>query len=123
MPDMTDRPDGFCTGWLETSVNWDDDKCSVTFTRAQRSAAGNILNPHGVARLRLSDLQNCCKVTRVESLLNYERAVEDRNSYHGNILFSRDVPKQVLRMIAGTIGLVCEVVDEPTVVSASSNRT
>jgi hypothetical protein len=48
----------------------------------------------------------------MEAMLRFERNCNVDNLHHGNLLFSPELPRPAMRMIAGVIGLVCEVLDE-----------
>jgi hypothetical protein len=97
-------------GWHEASVNWEDDADAVAFTTNQRSMAGNPLNPHGVGRLSVVDIERCRLIAKAADRLRFERREEPGNPYHGNLLSDPTVAVQFQRLLSGVLGLATRVV-------------
>jgi hypothetical protein len=112
MPGETCSVEGNGTGWLETSINWEDDDRAVEFTRAQKSEKGQLLNPHGVVRLPVTAIDHCMANTPIAKTFARERRVLTGNRYHGNLLFEPSLPKQMIRMLAGMLALASKLVPE-----------
>jgi hypothetical protein len=97
------------TGWLEVSINWEDDANAIDFTRGQKSAKGLPINQHGVGRISLVDLTLCRTLMRMTETFTFERrrdAAQPDNPYHGNFLVAPDVPTAFHRQLAGALGLL-----------------
>jgi hypothetical protein len=112
MPGERCTLEGEGSGWFETSINWEDDDHAVAFTQAQRSEKGSPLNPHGVVRLSLAAIDNCMANTPIPKTFARERRMLTDNRYHGNLLFEPSLPKQMIRMLAGTLALASKLVPE-----------
>lgn len=101
-------------GAAETSINWEDDALVVRMTlRNQQLAA------HGVARLprtvieAANHLPNLARLSARSSeprLLFHERAPLPDNPHHGNILFARELPKPLMRLLAGYLAMHAEYI-------------
>ena len=111
-PDEQGRLEEEYSGWKETSINWEDDEHALRFTREQKSEKGQPLNPHGVARLSLSAIEHCMANTPILNTFTRERRAIPNNRYHGNLLFDPSLPRQMLRMLAGTLALTSRLVTE-----------
>lgn len=101
-------------GAAETSINWEDDARVLTMTlRNQQLAA------HGVARLprtaiedanHLPNLATLSARSGERGLLFHERAPLPDNPHHGNILFARELPKPLMRLLAGYLAMHAEYI-------------
>jgi hypothetical protein len=96
-------------GWLEQSINWNDEEQAIDFTLNQLKN-GVIKYKYGVAivsRFKLDDLN---RTLAIQGSLLYERNALEDNKYHGNILLNASVPKPLRRMVASGIALAVEAI-------------
>jgi hypothetical protein len=119
MPEESAMPAADERGWLETSVNWEDDDGAVSFTRAQRTDKGHSLNAHGVARLATTAVHGWIQAAPIRDTLSCERRPLPDNRYHGNLLFHSSLPKPMLRMLAGALALKSRLVPDGGDMSAA----
>jgi hypothetical protein len=61
-------------GGSEVSVNWEDDAEVADFTWQTRDLCGNIVFPHGVARVALKDIERINSLPGALQSLGWERA-------------------------------------------------
>jgi hypothetical protein len=95
-------------GGAETSINWEDDPSVVAFTLRNHQVAA-----HGVARLPRQVIEEANRLPNLASFaggfdslaLFYERASLPDNHHHGNIVFARQLPKQLVRLLAGYLAM------------------
>lgn len=93
-------------GGEETSINFEDDAQALSFTLSQKDQA-----QHGAARLPLRAIENVNTLPGSLDTLTIERqpiagtADTRGNPYHGNIVFRKDIQKQIKRMICGALAL------------------
>jgi len=73
-------------GWLEFSINWEDDDIVEEFTRDQRKPDDTLHFIKGIVRMIREQIDNIKKNPRYTDFLDYERQPLDNNPYHGNIL-------------------------------------
>ncbi|MBW8003311.1 MAG: hypothetical protein FVQ80_15075 [Planctomycetes bacterium] len=97
-------------GWIEQSINWQDNEEVIAFTLSQRRKDDSIQFAYGVAILPTDELERLKNLPTVTPTLSYERAVLPTNPYHGNILLRSDVPKHRMIQIAASLALVSEVI-------------
>jgi hypothetical protein len=94
-------------GYLEQSINWEDDETVIEFTLKQEKN-GSIQFKGGVAIIACDQLDDLINRPPIRGRLAYERAPIDDNKYHGNLLLKADTPKPIRRMITGGIALTVE---------------
>lgn len=82
-------------GYMETSINWEDDENALNFTIK--------LFPNGAVRLPKVELEHINRYPTSRDDLLYERSPQENNSYHGNILFRGDLPKSILRLRSASL--------------------
>ena len=100
-------------GWIEESINWEDDHLAIGFTLNQRKSNGEKQFQAGVAIVPRHEIDSLNKRPAVGGILSYERKCLENNPYHGNILLQTDVSKQVRRMIqAGLALLVSQIIPQ-----------
>ena len=92
-------------GAVEQSINWEDDKCAIDFTLNQRKESNDLQFRAGVAIIPRSEIDRLNKRLAIRGLLSYERSPLDDNPYHGNLLLQANVPKPIVRLIAGGLAL------------------
>ena len=96
-------------GWIEQSINWEDDDNVIEFTLNQRKDDGKLRFSAGVAiipRIEI-DLLNSRPV--IDGKLSYERYCLEDNPYHGNILLQANIPKPLKRLIIAGLCLAASV--------------
>jgi hypothetical protein len=97
-PGMRFEPNAKRTdGKLEVSINWEDEPDTAAKNLEERKKD----NPEvfefkiGIAIIATKELDDLCRRVKVRELLSYERAPEDDNLQHGNILISGRSDKKV----------------------------
>ena len=93
--------------YFETSVNWEDDSAALDFTL---EGMGNE-SSHGAARLSYGELDRLRKRQESTGGFSYERSPVTGNDYHGNILFSSELPKAVIRQMASSLAHYSELIE------------
>ena len=78
-------------GWIEESVNWQDDENAIHFTMNQTKADGSIQFECGVAILPLNKIDELRSRPGFNDVLEYERQTLSENPYHGNILVKSEI--------------------------------
>ena len=73
-------------GWKEASINWMDDEYAIDFTFKQTKDIEELKFKAGIAILPRSELDRIKKLYYFIGNFNYERAEEEGNDYHGNLL-------------------------------------
>lgn len=109
-PDPPQGSRDWSDGWFEISVNWEDDTTIVEAARSQRSSRDLPLNPYGVARLAVEDIEHARVFLRTANDLRYERRSLPNLPHHGNLLIAGELPRATQRMIAGTLALMSVIV-------------
>jgi hypothetical protein len=100
-------------GWIESSVNWEDDNRAIDFTLHQSKPGSD--EPQfraGVAVLPRHHIDSTNRLPTVGGVLSYERAALATNSYHGNLLLRSEVKRLKMKQIAAHLAL-CAVVVPP----------
>jgi len=94
-------------GWVEQSINWEDDDSVIEFTLKQEKENGVIKFKAGVVIIPREGIDRLSKLSNVLGKISYERqSLENNNNpYHGNILLKKNVPRHTMIMIAGTLAL------------------
>lgn len=92
-------------GWIEQSINWEDDESVLGFTLSQTKEKGEIQFKAGAAILPRQEIDRLNNRPTIKGLLSYERQPLDNNSYHGNILLKVHVPKPTMKKIAAGLAL------------------
>ena len=108
LPDYRTKEDNG-QGWPETSINWEDDEGALKMAFQNRQQA-----EYGAARLPLLEI---ARIAATNGGLHHERKVaivgDQKNHYHGNLLFDPDLPKSFHKMIAGALAVASAVVPPP----------
>lgn len=103
----TERHDG----WVEQSINWEDNDSVVEFTLAQTRTGGEVQFKGGAALIPRAEIDRLKNLPVTRGLLSYERQAKDDNPFHGNILLQAKTSKPTMRLIAAGLALaVCRVV-------------
>ena len=92
-------------GWIEQSINWQDDENAIHFTLGQRKEDGNYQFKSGVVVIPREEIDRLNRRPTVNELLSYERQPLENNSYHGNILLMSGVPKPTMKKLAAGLAL------------------
>ena len=95
-------------GWIEQSINWQDDDQAIEFTLRQRKEDGQLQFRAGVAIVPRVELDRIRERSIHGSALSYERRALPDNPYHGNMLLRYDTDKAVMRQIAATLALYAQ---------------
>lgn len=99
-------------GWIEISINWEDNDQAIPFTLAQNKENGEPKFPSGVAVLPRDRIDAMLMFPRVKTLLLYERQEKvNENPYHGNILYKEDISKQDKRTVSGMLAMAAAVAE------------
>jgi hypothetical protein len=97
-------------GYREESINWYDDEGAIRHTFDQRKDDGTVKFRGGIAVLPRSELDRLKNNPNLRGRFDYERYPLDTNQYHGNMLLNMDVPKQLIRKMAGLLALYAQVI-------------
>lgn len=84
---------------VETSINWEDDNSVLAFTLRDRQNAA-----YGAVKLTCHVLEAAnelpfLKSSGLKRVVYYEREPLKNNPYHGNLVFSSDLPRPVVNLI------------------------
>jgi hypothetical protein len=97
-------------GWIEQSINWEDNETVIEFTLNQTRETGEIQFRVGVVtvpRERIDEL-NARPVYR--DLMSYERQPLPDNPYHGNLLLRETVSKPMMKLLAAHLAMAASEV-------------
>lgn len=103
------REDGF----NEASITWFDDNeaFNVLWNQTKGGECCELQFRTGVAKLRKDIIDILKKTRNAVGLLDYERAPNENNNFHGNILLKKDIDKKISRTISGSLAMaVAEVI-------------
>ena len=92
-------------GFIEQSINWEDNEIVIDFTLNQKRENGNLQFNAGVAVLPRSEIDRLNRRPAIRGLLSYERSPLNDNPYHGNLLLQANVPKAKMRQITAGLAL------------------
>ncbi|MCI0485871.1 MAG: hypothetical protein L0229_04640 [Blastocatellia bacterium] len=92
-------------GWIEQSINWEDDDSVVEFTLQQRKADGELQFKAGAVVVPLEEIDRLNNRPTVKGLLSCERKPLKNNPSHGNILLRSNTSKQTMKLIAAGLAL------------------
>lgn len=94
-------------GWMESSVNWQDDEHALAFTLAQTRSDGALQFRAGAAILSRYEIDSLIARPNIGNRVSYERQTLPENSYHGNILLSANTSKPTMNMIRALLAIAC----------------
>jgi hypothetical protein len=97
-------------GWIEQSINWQDDEKAVDFTLNQVKATGEIHFKGGVALVLTDEVERLKRKPIYVGKVDYERNKKDDNPYHGNLLVIKTLSKPTRRALAGYLALFAEII-------------
>ena len=92
-------------GWMEQSINWEDDCGVIDFTLQQRKTDQTLQFKAGIAIIPRNEIDRIMLLPGSVDLLSYERQALPDNPYHGNILLKEGTPNHVMVQIAGSLAL------------------
>jgi hypothetical protein len=92
-------------GWIEQSINWEDDSGAIDFTLQQKKTDQTLRFKAGIAIIPRNEIDKIMLLPGSVDLLNYERQALPDNPYHGNILLKEGTPSHVMVQIAGSLAL------------------
>jgi len=90
-------------GWIEQSINWEDNDGALALTLNQRKQDGQLQFRVGVARLPRIEIDTLSRLPTVNGIISYERSPLPDNTYHGNLLLKSGTPSLTMKRIAGFI--------------------
>ena len=93
-------------GWVEQSINWEDDGTVVDFTLSQQRGDGEFQFRAGIAIIPRNEIDRLNTLHAIQGLLFYERHPLANNPYHGNILLKASVQKPTMKKIAAGLALI-----------------
>jgi len=100
-------------GWIEQSINWEDDNKAIELIFNQKKSNGEKQFKAGAAILIRERIDWVKKTAAANSLLSYERKPEDGNPYHGNLLLKNEVLNPIMKQIAAGLALAAVRVESP----------
>lgn len=92
--------------YKELSINWADDDNALKKLLEQQKDNGKLQFAGGVTRLSLSSVKMFFRSFIDSKQFSYERKPIDDNDYHGNLLVSSDLNKQLRSQISHGLALV-----------------
>jgi hypothetical protein len=92
-------------GWVEQSINWQDDKEAIDFTLFQCKPEGRLKFQVGIAIVPRIQLDGIKRLYDLEGRFAYERQEKESNKYHGNLLLHVDVSLAKMKLLAAAIAL------------------
>lgn len=92
-------------GWVDQSINWQDDPEAIEFTMDQRKETGERQFQAGVVVVPRAEIDRLSRQPTVGGILSYERQPLENNRYHGNLLLQEGVPKPTMKKIAACLAV------------------
>ena len=80
-------------GWVEQSINWEDDESVIEFTLTQRKDDGELQFKTGIAIIPREEIDRLNRRPTVSGILSYERQTLEDNPYHRKYLTSLGRPQ------------------------------
>lgn len=98
-------------GWVEQSINWEDDNTVVDFSLNQKKDDGTLQFKAGIAIFPRYEIDRLNRQPTINGILSYERHPLENNKFHGNILLKAGVPRLTMKKIAASIAVtVSEII-------------
>ncbi len=94
---------------LEASINWLDDDGAIAVALTQKKDDGRLQFPGGAVKLELEKVKFVLK-TFTEEQFTYERSPIEGNHYHGNLLMSATINRQVKQLITNGLALAVDAI-------------
>ena len=92
-------------GWVEQSINWEDDDTVIEFSLQQKKVDGSLQFKAGIVLIPREEVDRLNNLPTVKGLISYERRPLEDNSYHGNILLKSSLPRPTMKKIAAGLAL------------------
>lgn len=92
--------------YKELSINWNDNAKALEKLLVQRKENGKLQFSGGAAKLSLPTVKQVLKSFIDENQFNYERRPVEENEFHGNLLISADLNKQLRTQVSNGLALV-----------------
>lgn len=92
-------------GWVERSINWEDDGDAISFSLTQRNPDGTKQFSYGITIIDTEFIRDIRDLPPTQGFLAYERKSQVFNNYHGNILMKAGVSKHLTRLISAQLAL------------------
>lgn len=92
-------------GWVEQSINWEDDINAIDFTRNQKKLDDSIKFSAGIAVVLTEVINWQKKSPALKDGFSYERNPLTDNKYHGNLLLIKGTPKLTMQALASSLAL------------------
>lgn len=102
-------------GWIEQSINREDDENAIEFTLNQKKEDGRVQFMAGVVLIPREEIDRLNRRPTVNGVLSYERQPLENNPCHGNILLSENVPKHTMKKLAAGLALAVSKIILPQV--------
>jgi len=98
-------------GWIEESINWNDDTNAIDFTWKQKNENGEYKFKIGIAILPHIKLDTLIRRHGIADRFKYERTPvqEPPNKYHGNLLMRKDVGKPLKNILRSQLAWASNV--------------
>ena len=96
-------------GWINESINWNDNDDVVGFTLGQKNADGTPQFTAGIAIIPLSELDRIKKRFPRGGYFDYERAPIEANPYHGNLRLRENIEKRLKKTVRAALALAAEI--------------
>ncbi|MDL2273292.1 hypothetical protein LJC34_01895 [Oscillospiraceae bacterium OttesenSCG-928-G22] len=91
--------------YKELSINWEDDDASLEVLLMQKKENGKIQFAAGAAKVELQRVKMILSQYIEQNTFSYERKELDNNPYHGNLLLSKSVNKQIRSLVSSGLAL------------------
>ncbi len=92
--------------YRELSITWNDNAKALEKLLVQRKENGKLQFSGGAAKLSLPTVKQVLKSFIDENQFNYERRPVEENEFHGNLLISVDLNKQLRTQVSNGLALV-----------------
>lgn len=92
--------------YKELSINWNDNAKALEKLLVQRKENRKLQFSGGAAKLSLPTVKQVLKSFIDENQFNYERRPVEENEFHGNLLISADLNKQLRTQVSNGLALV-----------------
>jgi hypothetical protein len=97
-------------GWVEQSINWQDDNGAIEFTLNQTKEDGQLQFNAGVAILPRAEIDRLRSLAACRDQIAYERQPITGNRYHGNFLLHGSMGQAVMKQVAAALALRAEYI-------------
>ena len=95
-------------GWGKSSINWEDDENAIDHLQSQKKN-GEIQFKGGIVRIPRTGVDEIISHFHAVSQFAYEREELEDNPYHGNLLFSTNITKELRNTICGSLSFIARL--------------